>query len=78
MKNECILIQKIEDIGAAKYLIQEMLCDEIFNDLSKHNPYWKHENEEINNRLRDLKCKFSEILDKLCEVRGILDKDYSV
>ena len=72
MKQETILVQKIQDIGEAKYLLFELIHDEIFNCLSKHNPYF-HDSEKLN----DIRCKLSMIEEKISEAIEVLNRDYS-
>jgi hypothetical protein len=61
-------IKLIMGYGKAHYIIQSLLDDEIFNDLSKHNEYFYHSDEIVSDKLRDLRIKFRKIEDSLNEI----------
>ena len=67
------LIKKIQEVGAALYILEEMINHEIFDNLSKHNPYWHSESEEDSEKLYEIRCKLSYLEDKLCEARDKLE-----
>jgi hypothetical protein len=48
---------------------------DVFNNLSKHNPYFEHEDEKINDKLFDLRGAFRMIEDSLNDIRTMLEVD---
>lgn len=61
------MMEQIQKSGSALSMIKELLDDEIFGTLSKHNEFW-HESE----KLEDLRMKFGYIEDKLLQVTKCL------
>lgn len=74
------LIKIVMNFGKAERLIEELLEDDIFTDLSKHNEYYDHPDEIISTKLEDLRCKLRMIQDKLQEIHEIIyidtEKEY--
>lgn len=68
-------MQYLQMTGHCLAILDEIMKDELFDDLSKHNPFW-HESEKMD----DLRMKISYIQDKIIEVRDILtietDEEY--
>lgn len=62
------VIRRLEEIGVVREKLDVLMEDEIWLDLSKHNPYWHSDDD----RLNDVRMKLSCISDKLWEIRGIL------
>lgn len=69
------VISRLEDIGRAKQMIKSILDDDIFDTLSKHNPYWDSEHEVESEKLYDCRMKFGLIQDNLWGLYSILDKE---
>lgn len=72
------LVDKIQDMGRVEEKLLNVLEDEIFETTSKHNPYWHSENEEIGDKLDDLRRKFSCLHDNLWDIIAILRKDREI
>lgn len=66
------MIQRIESIGAAKEKLANLLDDDVWLDLSKHNPFWDSEYEKESDKLHDLRLKLSLFHEKLWEIHGTL------
>lgn len=69
------ILSKIQDMGRIEEKLLTLLDDDIFETTSKHNPYWHSENEEIGDKLDDLRRKFSCLHDNLWDIIAILRKD---
>ena len=65
------VIRRLEEIGVAREKLNVIMEDEIWLDLSKHNPYWHSDDDKLN----DVRMKLSYIGDKLWEIRSILYGD---
>ena len=66
------MISRIQDIGRSEEKIRVMMDDPIFETLSKHNPYWESEIEEVDDKLHDIRCKLGMMHDNLCDIWEIL------
>lgn len=66
------MISRIKDLGRAQERLKMILDDEIFDTLSKHNPYWDSKYEPEADKLDDLRRKFSCLSDNLWDIMGIL------
>lgn len=66
------IIQRLEDIGRAKEKLIELMGYEIFDNLSKHNPYFDSEHSIESDKLYDLRMKLAHIQDCLCNIYDIL------
>lgn len=66
------MISRIKDLGRAQEKLKMILDDEIFDRLSKHNPYWDSKYEPEGDKLDDLRRKFSCLSDNLWDIMGIL------
>lgn len=62
----------IRDSGRALQIISELSDMEIFDNLSKHNPYFDSVHEVESDKLYDLRCKLSYIHEKLLEAWSFL------
>lgn len=62
-------------LGAVEERVKDLLNDDIFEMLSKHNTYWSSENEQEGDKLDDLRRKFLCIQDNLWDVMRILNRD---
>ncbi len=67
-----IVIRKIQDMARAEVMLLQVLENDLFRDLSKHNPYWESEHEIESEKLYDTRCKLSCIKDILWDVFGSL------
>lgn len=72
------IISRIEDIGRAQERLKIILNDEIFEQLSKHNPYWRSENEAESNKLSDIRFKISLLQDNLWDLWAIIRKEEEI
>lgn len=69
------MLNRIADLGRAQERLKTILDDEIFNNLSKHNAYWESEHEKEDEKLYDIRCKLSCLLDNLWDLFAILRKE---
>ena len=64
------MLAYIQRTGQAIEILKEILDDNIFKNLSKHNPFWNKSVE-----MDDLRMKFGYIRDKIEGVREIITID---
>lgn len=69
-----VLISRIEDIGRARAILEEVLDSHIFDNLQKHNPFWQPETHREEVKLNELRLKFCYLHEKLCDLAEILQK----
>jgi hypothetical protein len=69
------LISRLEDIGAARMLVAGILGHSIFDNLSKHNPYWESTDSVACEKLYDTRVELACIEDELLKVASVLKKD---
>jgi hypothetical protein len=69
------ILKRLEDVGRVRERLDELLKLEIFDDLSKHNPYFDSEHDLESDKLYDIRCKFRVIQDSLEGISNILYKD---
>ena len=55
------LIRHLHNVGQAQLRIKELLARDIFDTLSKHNPYWDSEHELEGEKLEEARCQLSGI-----------------
>lgn len=67
------LVNCLQDMGRAYEKLKSSLDSELFNDLSKHNPYWESAHEPESDKLYDIRCRLSCLSDTLWDVVGLLD-----
>lgn len=67
-----IVIRKIQDSARAEVMLLQVLENDLFRDLSKHNPYWDSEHEIESEKLYDTRCRLNCIKDTLWDVFGSL------
>lgn len=69
------LISRIEDIGRAQEKLKNILDEELFDNLSKHDPFWDSKHELESEKLDDLRRKLSCLSDNLWDLWAILRKE---
>lgn len=69
------VISRLEDIGAARMLVAGILGHSIFDNLSKHNPYWESDDSISNEKLYDTRVELTFIEDELLKVADVLKKE---
>lgn len=69
------IIKRLEDIGTAKQLLKELISDNLFDDLSKHNPYWESIHEVEDDKLHDLRMKLMYLHEKIGEIYDVVLND---
>jgi len=69
------ILNRIQDMGRVENMLKSILNDDVFANLSKHNPYYDSEYEVEADKLDDLRRKLSCINDNLWDVISILKKD---
>jgi hypothetical protein len=70
-----LMITRIEDIGRIKEKMRLVLDNQLFDDLSKHNPYFHSENVLEGDKLDDIRMRLGCLLDQLIEIYEILNQD---
>ncbi len=53
------LYKKLMDIGRAQQILSDLLKDEIWDDLSKHNPWWESQHAVEDDKLHTARSKLS-------------------
>lgn len=71
--NKCIL-ERIKDLGRIEERILAILDDDVFSSLSKHDPYWHHEDVSVEDRMSDIRMTFGLIADRLDYILRIINK----
>jgi hypothetical protein len=61
------MLAHVQKTGQALAILDEVLNNDVFDNLSKHNPFW-----DANEEMDDLRMKFGYIQDKLIEIREII------
>jgi|SRR6185503_9461591 len=69
------LIESIQKSGRAIEILHKILEDDIFDTLSKHNPWWTHEDEKIYEKLDDLRCKFMWVEEEIRNAMYLIEVD---
>ena len=76
MKNDApATLKLIMQWGKAQHLLDELMRNEIFDChfISKHNPYFHSDNEELADKLDDLRRKIIFIYDQLSDIREAIE-----
>ncbi len=66
------ILNRIHNMGRIEERILSLLDEEIFENLSKHNPYWDSEHEPEGDKLHDTRMRLSCIKDNLWDIISIL------
>jgi hypothetical protein len=69
------LLQHIQKSGSVIQLIDMMLKDDVFNDLSKPNPYFDSLYRVEAEKLDNLRLKLTAIEDRILEIKDCLTID---
>lgn len=67
-----IMVDRIISLGRAQRLLKEIMSEDIFNGLSKHNVYWQSEHEKEYERLDDTRRRLICLHDNLYDLHAIL------
>lgn len=68
-----LLLRKMNDLGVAVNILNEVLRNEIFDDLSKHGKMWQNENDEIWEGLNKIRSGLIDVEEKVSKAIEILD-----
>lgn len=71
-------VKALISIGRAEKLVDKLLDNPLFDDLSKHNRYWDSEHEKEADLLHDIRCQLMSINEGLSEIAGELHIEYDV
>lgn len=66
------IIKRLEDLGECRQRLKEVLNNELWKDLSKHNPYWDSEDDSTADKLYDIRCSLSWVEERLWDVFSLL------
>lgn len=69
------ILRRIQDLGRIEEKLKHLTHQEIFDDLSKHNPYWESTDEVASEKLYDIRMQLSYILEQLYEITSIATCD---
>ncbi len=66
------ILKRIECIGRAQEKLDDLFNHDLFDSLSKHDPYWDLHHEPEADRLHDIRWKLSYIHDKIAAIIEVL------
>ena len=70
------LISRVKDIGRCVGMLDAAISNSpLFENLSKHNPYWEHVDNVADDKLHDIRLQLCALQDKLEEIRCVLNDD---
>lgn len=69
------LINHLQDVGKAEKYLRDVVDDPILEDLSKHNPYWHHKDEEIHDKLDEVRRKLMYVEEQIHICIALLRKE---
>lgn len=69
------LLRRIQDHGRIEEKLKVLTDHEIFDNLSKHNPYWESTDEVAAEKLHDIRMQLSYILEQIYEITSIATYD---
>lgn len=69
-------VRRLQDLGRIEERLRVLLNDNIFEYLSKHDPYWNENDSDEYDRLDECRMKFRHIQDQLYEVLEIAHGDH--
>jgi len=69
------VITRLEDIGRAQQKLKSIIDDDIFDNLSKHDPFWDSTYESECDRLHDIRMKLNCLRDNLWDLWAILRRE---
>ena len=67
------VLHEIKKMGRIEEIIRELIRHEIFDDLSKHNTFWHHEDDETQDKLSKTRGQLINIYDELVRMLEIID-----
>lgn len=67
------IIDEIKKLGAVHEKVRDLLCHDIFDHISKHDPIWDDENSRAVDRLWEMRSHVRYVQDKLSEIYDMLD-----
>lgn len=65
------VVKKLMDFGKVEQILSEVLEYEIFDDISKHSPYWQSENSEFEEKLYEIRSQLVFLEEKLFDALTI-------
>ena len=66
------LVSQVKNMGRAENIIIELLDEDLFKNLSKHNTYWHHKDDEVEEKFDNIRMKISCLHDNLWGVVDLL------
>ena len=69
------IVEAIIRVGRAQERVKDLLQEDIFERLSKHNPEWDSEYDKEAEVLENVRLKLCQIHDNLCTIMGILQPE---
>ena len=61
------------NVGEARKLVKDILNDDVFDNLSKHNPYFDSEHDKEDQKLEDLRWALNRIQDALHKIWELIE-----
>ena len=75
-KDDCIgrhLVNSLQDMGRAHEKLKMALENPVFDNLSKHCPFWHSEHDDEANKLYETRCRVIGLSEILGDVLELLD-----
>lgn len=69
------IINRLENIGFARALLDGILGNSLFDNLSKHNPYWDSADLIAGEKLYDVRVGLRNVEDGLLQISQVLKQD---
>lgn len=69
------IASRLEDIGRARVVLENLMGNEIFDNLSKHSSYWSPLGEEARENLDEVRRRLNNVHESICELYEILRPD---
>lgn len=66
------ILKRIEDIGTAQEMLNNITANDIFNNLSEYNPYWHSEHVMESEKLNEIRVKLIGLDEELWDLYAIL------
>jgi hypothetical protein len=70
------IIRRLEEMGECRQILKRIMTNQIFEHLSKHDPFWIHEDETTSDRLDEIRGCLKCIESDLGEMFEIME-DYN-
>ena len=70
------ILKRLEDVGKGRQILHDILENDIFEHLNKHNPLWHSEHESEYTRFYEIRMKIMALEEALYDLREVLEYDW--